>query len=354
MDNILTGVGNTGRQHHGSFQSRLILRHGYRRKLVVVVLALLVACQTGCQVFNRFRSQPAVPAPTAFSETPSKEQILAHLSRQTEQVNQLQTDVRVSIDGMPTLRGTLAVEKPDRMRLNAGLLGVSELGVDVGSNQEVFWFWTKVAAPGEEPGIYFAKHAEYRQSELRQAIPIEPSWLIEALGLVSFELDDRIEGPFQRPDGRIELHSYRTSGHQSTFRKTAIDPKYGWVVQQAIYDGTGRIIAFADSIKYQYYPEHDVNLPSRIEITAFDPNQNRLKLIVDTNRYRINSIYGDPEKLWTMPNPGDVRMIDLVESESDSSSIKTSIGKLPDPRHFGHRTSSAPRNPTDLAGHHLR
>ncbi len=337
-----------------SFQQIDFLRRGHARKWIALIFVLHAVCQTGCLVVNQFRSQPTVPAPTAFIEIPSKEQILAHLSTQTEQVRQLQTDVRVSMDGLPTLRGTLAVEKPDRMRLNAGLLGVSELGVDVGSNQDVFWFWAKVAVPGEEPGIFFAKHEEYRQCELRQAIPIEPSWLIEALGLVSFESDDRIEGPFQRPDGRIELHSYRTVGNQSTFRKTAIDPKYGWVVQQAIYDGAGRIIAYADSIKYEYYPEHNVNLPSRIEITAFDPNQNPLKLIIDTSRFRINSIYGDPEKLWTMPSPGDVRLIDLAKTASDSNTINTGVGKLPDTRQTDHRTSSSQRNQSQTVGGQLR
>lgn len=277
--------------------------------------------QTGCQLFDRFRGGPAVATPVAFSELPSREQILAHLASQTPSVSQLQTDVRVSVDGMPTLRGNLSVEKPDRMRLNAGLLGVSELGIDVGSNSDVFWFWTKVAAPGEEPGIYYASHQQYQQSQLHRSLPIEPSWLIDALGLMSIRPDDRIEGPFQRPDGRLEIRTWRDSGSRRTIRVTTIDPKYGWINQQAYYDGQGNRIAYADSIKHDHYPEHGVSLPGRIEITAYGPNQQPLKLTVDASRFRINSIYGDPQQLWSMPDPSGVRKINLVDAAAEASQL---------------------------------
>jgi len=313
--------------------------------LCLLTLALTSISQTGCQVMGRFRGQDEVSSPIAFVEIPTKDQILTHLATQTERVNQLQSDVRVSVDGMPTLRGTLAIEKPDRLRMNAGLLGVTELGIDVGSNRDVFWFWAKVAAPGQEPGIYFARHDEYQNSELQRLIPVEPAWLIDALGLVKFEPTDRVEGPFQRPDGRLELVTYRNIGGQTTVRVSAIDARYGWVSQHSIYDSNGRILAYANSVKYQHYPEYNVSLPSRIEITAYNPDGSEFKLSVDASRYKINSIYGDPEKLWVMPNPGDVPLYDLVRGrKTDESSYGQ--GRDLNSNIHDHRTSSTGRGHT--------
>ena len=324
------------------------------RSIAIAVLASILLCgQTGCQLLNRFQSETRAPAPVAFNEMPSKDQVLAHLASQSQQIKQIQSDVRVSLDGMPTLRGTLAVEKPNRLRLTAGLLGVPELGVDVGSNAERFWFWTKVATPGQEPGIYFASHHEYRNSRLHQMVPVEPSWLIDALGLVDFKPDDRIEGPIPRPDGRFEIRTYRNHGADLNIRVSVIDPTYGWVVQQAMYDGTRRLIAYADSIKYQHYPEFNVNLPSRIELTAFDATGGKLKIVVDASSFKINSIYGDPQTLWSMPDPGNVRLINLATGQLQSDPQMES-GRISDGRSFDHRTSANQGNYPVYQNHRVR
>ncbi len=307
-----------------------------------LLIVVLVATQSGCLLFDGFRNKQN-KAPVAFSELPSKEQLIAHLVAHTEKIDQLQTDVRVSVDGLPNLRGNLVVEKPNRLRLNAGLLGVTELGIDVGSNQDAFWFWAKAASGGHEPGIYFAKHDEYQNSPLQQQIPIEPNWLIDALGLWRVEPNDRMEGPFRRPqDNLLELVTYRNIGNQMTFRKTALDPKYGWIVQQSVYDANGRLIAYANSTDFEHYPDYDVNLPSRIEITAVNPDGRNLKLVVNASRFKINSIYGDPNQLWAMPNPGDVPLINLVAGTTTQGGEigVAAIHGDPSPRLRDHRTSN--------------
>lgn len=321
--------------------------------LYCLLLMLLISFQSGCQVFNGFRSEVSLPAPVVFREMPSRDQLLAHLASQSRQIRQIQSDVRVTMDGMPTLRGTMAVERPDRLRLTAGLLGVPELGVDVGSNDERFWFWTKVSAPGQEPGIYFANHGEYRNSSLHQLIPIEPGWLIDALGLVDFRPDDRIAGPFSRPDGRFEIRTYRNNGDQQHIRVSVIDPAYGWISQQAMYNGSGRLMAYANSKKYQHYPEYKVNLPSWIELIAYDATGGMLKITVDASPYKLNSIYGDPEKLWSMPNPGNVRLINLATGQLHAEP-ETQSGRVSDGRSFDHRTSGSRPGGPSYTDRHLR
>lgn len=323
------------------------------RTALICVVAMTAISQTGCQIFDRFRNRQIV-APVAFEAVPTKEQILNHVAQQTANVRQLQTDVRVSVDGLPTLRGTLAVEKPDRMRLKAGLLGVSEMGIDVGSNSDRFWIWSKATQRGMQPAIFFARHSDYQNSEIRQMIPLEPMWLIDALGLVTFSPTDRHEGPFRRKDGRYEIHTYHRRPTGTVTRVSAIDPQFGWINQQAFYDSNGRRIGYVDSIKHEFYPELNVSLPKRIELHFFQPDGTSMRLAVDASAYKLNSMYGDPEKLWSMPNPSDVQIVDLAGAPVQAAAVEPDRAQAPQARRYDHHSSEWYRGPAQPTAPHLR
>ena len=38
-----------------------------------------------------------------------------------------------------------------------------------------------------------------------------------------------------------------------------------------------------------------------------------MKLVVDADDYTINKLYGDPAKMWAMPNPPDISKIDQAQ-----------------------------------------
>ena len=80
-----------------------------------LMLGLMLASQTGCQLFARFGKRIPV-APVVFQNTPTKEQLIQALNAQSSAVRQLSTNVKVAMDGMPKLRGTLQMEQPGRMR----------------------------------------------------------------------------------------------------------------------------------------------------------------------------------------------------------------------------------------------
>jgi hypothetical protein len=315
------------------------------RSLSLVLAVTITVNGTGCHVFQRFRGNN-IQAPIVFETFPTREQVIAQLAEQSQRIQQLQTDVRVSIDGVPPLRGTLAVERPRRLRLKAGLMGVSEMGIDVGSNDELFWIWSKAAMPGQEPAIYFCRHHKFQYSELGQAMPIDPKWLIDSLGLVEFGPGDRIEGPIQRSDGRLEIHAFQErTASMATRRVLVIDPRYGFINQQAIYDSSGRLIAYSNAVKHQLYPEHNVSLPGQIVLKVQQVNATPFTVVVDTGPYRINSIFGDAEMLWSLPRRGDVPLIDLSEMPASVNSDQTSQSSDIYPsRQYGHRVSATEPN----------
>lgn len=269
---------------------------------------------------NPFQSSPS-NIPQVFETKPELSQLIQVINANSAAVRQLSCDIQIRMEGVPPLSGTLIAEKPRRMRLKAGLIGISEMGIDVGSNDDEFWLWTKSSAGGQTPAIYFAKHAEFAQSTLRRSIPFEPQWIIDALGLLALPDDGSIQGPFTRGDGRYELRQEMQTPAGAATKILVVDPKTGLVQQQSIYDGQLNLIAYANAIQHQYFEETHACLPRRIEIVAVGPDRRRNSLTVDLAGYKINQLYGDPEWQWTMPQPADAQWIDLSKSPASAAQV---------------------------------
>ena len=65
-----------------------------------------------------------------------------------------------------------------------------------------------------------------------------------------------------------------------------------------------------------------------------------MKFTINANRYRINSIFGDPQQLWQMPNPGDVPVVDIVRAINRNDKVESASGTDQAQRRMDHRTSS--------------
>lgn len=281
----------------------------YWAKLGLCLLALTLSTQTGCNLLNRFNHRLPQP-PVVLNESTSLEQLVQVLNDQSSRVNQINTDVRVSMSGAPAMRGTLSMERPDRMRLKASVAGISAL--DVGSNSDRFWIWTQVAMPGQPPTLMFARHLEFETSPIRRQIPLDPAWLIDGLGFADFSPTDQHRGPYVRPeDGLLEIHTFRQTATGQNIRKCVVNPRTGLISQQSFYDQNGQLIAYLDAKNHKYYESNQVSLPRRLELTVLSDTGETTKLTIDAGEYSINSLYGDPDRLWSMPNPPDVNKVDL-------------------------------------------
>jgi hypothetical protein len=74
------------------------------------------------------------------------------------------------------LRGFLAYEKEQRFRMTIhSILGQES---DIGSNDEVFWFWSRRMKP---PALYWARHEDVYKTRLRT--PFRPDWMMSSLGV---------------------------------------------------------------------------------------------------------------------------------------------------------------------------
>jgi hypothetical protein len=266
--------------------------------------------------------------PVAFSAPPSLEQVVQVVNANSAPVRQLQAEgATLAAQGMPPLRADLLMERPRRFRLRGMLTSFTGPEIDMGSNDEVLWLWIKRNQP---PATYFARHEQFHYSPAKQILPIEPHWLIEALGVAYLDPTARHEGPFETGDGRLEIRSRLYSPQGEMNRVTILDNRYGWVLEQHLHDASGRLVAVARASQHRHYPTWRVTLPHRVEV-ELPPAQ--MAFTFDVPRYVINQLSGDPAEVFALPQIEGYPLVDLA-----------------DPRNFGYAqpplASASPSDPS--------
>lgn len=245
--------------------------------------------------------------PRALPESAPLADVLQAVNVNTARVQTLYApDAKIQSGKFPALRSNLAIERPRRFRLQAGLLSGTEL--DVGSNDELFWFWAK---RGQPPALYFCRHDEFAASPARQVMPLEPQWLVEAVGLVSFPPEGQHEGPQPVGNGRLEIRSRIPTPYGEVLKITRVGERTGWVLEQHVYDATGARMASALASRHLHDAATGVTLPRHIEIEW--PAQD-LTLTVDLNEVQINPPLAERSQLWAKPSYPGWADVDLGRS----------------------------------------
>ena len=275
-------------------------------KIVWLLLAGLSFGLPGCHFFQN--SDPFAPSSTCQmqdQEQMTPQQLVRHLNdRGASKLYAWRADnVNIASRGamaMPmSLSATLLVEAPRNFRLTAKVFGINE--VDLGSNKERFWFWTKQS---ERPCILTARHEQIAIAQQRLAIPFQPDWIIEALGVIP--LDDQdvqlIRLP-QQPRGRRlgQLVSQRVSAQGEPVKKvTTVDLCHGIILEHALYNSRGQLLARAGLSEHHFEPGTGAVIPNRIDL---EWPQTRMALTLTLGRIQVNpQISPQTFSMLQMPN----------------------------------------------------
>lgn len=254
-------------------------------RVTLVAIAVAVAPSfSGCTWLKSFRVfQPHVenPPPVVFQATPTRDQVIATVNANTSRVQTLHSQGSMSIAGVPALTAEIAVERPRRFRFRAGtgLLGPE---LDLGSNDELFWFW---AQRSPEPGVFYARHDQFAVSRARAMIPVEPATLVEALGLVELDPNGQVEGPVPLGSDRLEMRVRTPTAAGEFIRVLYLHHQYAWVVEQHLYGPQGQLLATTKADEYEYYPTVGVSLPHEISVQVPD---GQLAFSLNLPRHSIN------------------------------------------------------------------
>lgn len=278
---------------------------------LIATVALFAGSGASCQrpiTFNPFAAQgPA--APFILPENATREQIIDAVNQNSSRIQSITaTSASISIPdtmNLPLLTANIAAERPNRVRITAGT-AITGQEMDLGSNDQLFWMWVRRNQP---PAVYFCRHEQFANSAIRQIMPVEPSWLLSAMGMTTINPADVIAGPTPAGGGTVELRSVMPSASGNLQRLTVIDARRAWVVGQYVYDPTGRtLLASAVAESHTYYPVEQVSLPQRISLSL--PTTG-LALKIDMGAVQINRLAGDPAQLWAMPTFDGYQKIDL-------------------------------------------
>ena len=279
-------------------------KRGPSRLLMLwVMLSLLAASGASCP--RRFQTT-GPQAPIAFTQPPALNQLITTINANTERVQRMKAEgATLSISGVPTLKAQLALERPLRLRLIAGL-GLTGTELDLGSNDEFFWMWAKRNQP---PAVYYARHQDVANGASQNILPIPPSWLIEALGLVQLDPNGAWEGPYQRGQGRLEIRTRVKQPAGEWIKVYVVDDQRGLILEQHVYDGAGQLLATALASAHAFNAANQVTLPRKIDI-QLPPAQMSFSLEVDG--YTINATDGDSPQLWELPQIEGTPMVPLA------------------------------------------
>jgi len=274
----------------------------------LLVIALLF-CASGTSCARSLRSPFAAwtpPAPEVLTGASTLDQITAAVNQNAARIHSYQTNnASITVPGMPAiplLRGNIAAQRPGRIRLQASTMLGPE--VDMGANDELFWFWVK---RNESPALYFARHEQFAGSAAQQLMPVEPQWLLDALGFAEFRPGDFHEGPLPLDKGKVEIKSTVQSRTGTLIKRTIVDARRAWVLEQHVYDAAGTLLASAVARSHRYYPQLGASLPQEVDIRI---PASELSLSIDVGTVAINAL-GENPQLWTMPTIAGAPPTDL-------------------------------------------
>lgn len=233
--------------------------------------------------------------PVTLPPTAPMDQLIGAVNANTAKISSVSVNqATLTVPGAPTLPVNIALMPPRRFRMRA-TTAITGPEVDLGSNDDLFWMWIRRSQP---PAMYFCRHDQYAASAAKQIMPVEPQWIVEAMGLVQFSPADLPQGPTPVGQGRVQIRTVRRSATGDLTKVTVLDASRGLVLEQHLYDPQGNRIATAITNQHRRDPVTGAILPRHIEIQY--PGA-QLSLRIDIANLQVNVLPAESPQLWAKP-----------------------------------------------------
>ena len=212
--------------------------------------------------------------------------------------------VRIVGSGIPIGFSTsVAVQAPRNLRISVAKPGGGQ-AVDIGSNEERFWFWTY-----EQPELVTCCHEETSMAlhRMRLPVPIDPDWLMEIFGVMPIDGEDYVLDRPSETNPIIDLIAVRSSpSGNHTEQIIRVNACTGRIDAHILRQLDGTILAKALLGDYRELPNGSA-LPTSIRISM--PQVDK-QLQITLGKIDANPFYGE-STLWAMPTMPGSRTVDL-------------------------------------------
>lgn len=261
-----------------------------RNQRAAIVCCLLAA--TLCLTGTGCRLWPAPDDPFGPSAkchvNPAMEPhlLVAQVNANTEKIHGWKS-TKATISGSHMLikvkGATVAVDGQRNFRLLAKHPLLARQVADLGSNDDHFWFWIE-DPKRPDSDVIMCNHEDVAHAAHTMPIPFEPDWLMEVMGVRPIVLDN--ETTFVEREGFLEIYNKRISpSGQPVQKRTTINRCHANVVEHALLDAGGHVIAQANLSQYLSDPNSNAYLPGRIELIW---PQSQMQLIIKLEQIEFN------------------------------------------------------------------
>jgi hypothetical protein len=237
------------------------------RPLTVSLGLGIALLATGCNNWPHLRDQSQTRIPAG---TPRAPDLVAYLNENARHVQAIQCN-NVAIDCKQGnqaigLDGLLVCQKPRNFRLKAKVVG--QPAVDIGSNNEEFWYWISKAEP---PYVYHCSYQNLATGQAAMPFPFQPDMIVAALGMAEYD-----------PNARYQLKEYprvleliettRSAQGQpvqkvTVFNRAQVGPGKPQVVAYVLRDERGKLICQAQVHEVQVDRDTQATLPRNVTLT---------------------------------------------------------------------------------------
>jgi hypothetical protein len=161
-----------------------------------------------------------------------------------------------------------------------------------------------------EPGVFYARHDQFATSPARQLFPLDPSLVVDSFGLLQLDPLAAYDAPRDLGDNKVEIRTRIPSPEGDLTRVIVVHNRHGWVLEQRLFDTSGRNIATALAGDHRHYPEAGVSLPHRLEVRL---PAAQLNFTINVRNFRVNQLDGNPAQLWTLPQMEGYPLVNIAD-----------------------------------------
>lgn len=183
------------------------------------------------------------------------------------------------------LNGSLQYQKTNFFRLELNSIFGKEL--DLGSNESIFWYWSKRDI---RPGVYWAYYGDFNKTRLKN--PFNPMFVRATLGFEEIKINDALF--FKNKDNYILSYKRLNSSGEKIIFSIIINKTNKQVDGFVISNENGKNLA-ACEIK-----ERQDNFPTKI---LYKWNEENKIMSINIKKYCVNKKIN--EKKFHMPNLGE-------------------------------------------------
>lgn len=179
--------------------------------------------------------------------------------------------------------GQLYFQNDKKLRIKISSIFGKEM--DIGSNEEFFWFWSKRMVPS---ALYYSNHRDLHKSNLKAVFNYD--WIMESFG---FQAIDIKNAQFLKLDKLIVIKQRKVSNNgEVVFLLTKIDSIKNIVLSRQLCNSDNKVIA---SVEFKHFLEEN-NTLKEIVISWYEEN---IFMYWEIEKVEINSEID--KDAWLMP-----------------------------------------------------